>query len=302
MKRLLFAFLLPAFCFGNEAFAQETLPATNSPMITGFTLIPSTTVENSPKLSLGDFNTLFPNSMLLSSPSLKGLDQNSNSLYSGGGGLGLLVSLKTKEKTYGNTTISSGFRIGVNYQSRALSNSYFKTSSGVIDTLRSANGGEQIYLDTVNSQNLSLTHRSEMIGLDVSYLYRINPSARWSFFGGLGTQVGASINNRTDIYYSSYRYREYRKDDGSIVGGEFSNDRNNSTSVSETNRNRSGFYAMVYVPLGVNFRIGKTSEFWKRTNLFYEMRPMLNISSIPELGTFAGIGIQHGLGLRITVQ
>jgi hypothetical protein len=46
--------------------------------------------------------------------------------------------------------------------------------------------------------------------------------------------------------------------------------------------------------------LGKKKEFWKRTHLFYELRPGINITSIPELGTITNSSNQHGLGLRVT--
>jgi hypothetical protein len=63
--------------------------------------------------------------------------------------------------------------------------------------------------------------------------------------------------------------------------------------------NKKKFACAAYVPLGVDFRIGKKRAFWKRTHLFYELRP--SVTTIPELRTFANAGVQQGIGLRVTL-
>ena len=49
-----------------------------------------------------------------------------------------------------------------------------------------------------------------------------------------------------------------------------------------------------------NNAVRKEKRILKRTLLFYELRPGINITSIPELRTVTNSSIQHGLGLRVT--
>lgn len=51
--------------------------------------------------------------------------------------------------------------------------------------------------------------------------------------------------------------------------------------------------------MGVDFRLGKNKEFWKKLHLVYELRPGINMVSVPELRTFATASIQQGLALRV---
>ena len=51
----------------------------------------------------------------------------------------------------------------------------------------------------------------------------------------------------------------------------------------------------------VYMRIGKKGELCKRTHLFYELRPNISITSIPELRTYASTNIQHGIGLKFSL-
>jgi hypothetical protein len=55
----------------------------------------------------------------------------------------------------------------------------------------------------------------------------------------------------------------------------------------------------VYLPAGVDFRIGKRREFWKPVHLFYEIRPQVLYTNIPELGSSLRGGIQQGFGIRV---
>jgi hypothetical protein len=54
-----------------------------------------------------------------------------------------------------------------------------------------------------------------------------------------------------------------------------------------------------YLPLGVDFRIGNKRDFWKRIHLFYEARPSINMTAIPELRTITNASIFHGLGVKV---
>ncbi|MGB0807307.1 MAG: hypothetical protein ACPGRC_11500 [Salibacteraceae bacterium] len=54
-----------------------------------------------------------------------------------------------------------------------------------------------------------------------------------------------------------------------------------------------------YIPLGLDFRIANKSEFWQRVHLFYEMRPSLEMISIPELSTYTTVAWQHGFGIKV---
>jgi hypothetical protein len=69
---------------------------------------------------------------------------------------------------------------------------------------------------------------------------------------------------------------------------------------SERFNNQTSFGLLAYLPLGLDFRLGKNQEFWKRLHLFYEISPGLNMTFIPELNTATNIAIRNGLGLRVS--
>lgn len=301
MKYTSISFVLVLIFFGTLALAQEPEKITPTPLISSITIFPMANVQSNPFFGINDFRNLAPNSVLLANPDFNSLNPSSSSLQIGTGGLSLLVSFREKEKTFGKTTISSGLRLGAHYQSQLFNSTFSNKKAGVLDTLRPSVGSDLVFLDSVFQQNIDLNHWSNVVGIDASYLYRINPQGRWSFFAGLGLHIGATINNRTSIDYRIFRYNEYREEDGSLFGSEDFFDFRNSESKSENIKNRSGFYTAAFIPIGVDFRIGKTSEFWRRTHLFFELRPLINVRSIPEVGTIISSGFQHGLGLRVTI-
>jgi hypothetical protein len=56
----------------------------------------------------------------------------------------------------------------------------------------------------------------------------------------------------------------------------------------------------IYLPMGIDFRIGKNRPFWKQTHLFYELKPSMNLTAIQNSSTLITGVFQHGLGLRVT--
>jgi hypothetical protein len=120
--------------------------------------------------------------------------------------------------------------------------------------------------------------------VDVSLLTSTNSSARWSLKSGFGLLFGISFNSFTDISLSEWH-------DVSGLNSYF--------SESERFRNKNYFTSSIYLPFMVDFRIANNSDFWKRVHVFYEARPMFQLSFIPETNTLTQLGFSQGLGLKI---
>jgi hypothetical protein len=130
--------------------------------------------------------------------------------------------------------------------------------------------------------------------LDISLIYRTDPKARWQFYGGIGLTAGASLKSYTTIDYmvgSNLQSTDY------YFYPMYSNQV--SDYKNEYFRNSADFGLSAYVPLGIDFRMGKKRPFWKRTHLFYEVRPGAAFSSIGDLSSFANIAVQQGLGIKV---
>ena len=150
--------------------------------------------------------------------------------------------------------------------------------------------------DTTYHKKYSLRSYSEQLRLDVSYIYHIKKENRWSFYGGLGVTIGSSLKSYVTINYSESSSVEFQ---GTTVHQPPK--QNLPTKYrNETIKTKSQLGSCIYVPLGMNFRLGKKREFFKRLHLYGEMRLFVNSTTIPELNkTLVTGGIKGGIGLRV---
>src|SRR5690606_33840629 len=132
------------------------------------------------------------------------------------------------------------------------------------DTLTSSQTGQVVYIDSVYTQNYSMDYVSEQLRLDGSVIFRTNPEGRWSLYAGIGFTVGLSVNATTEIYYSKYGRIETRYPNGQTSHSYQYYYPGSYISKTETFRNKTNFSVSPYIPMGVDFRIGKKREFWKR--------------------------------------
>jgi len=166
------------------------------------------------------------------------------------------------------------------------------------DSLTSGQTGQKVFLDSVTSNLYGMYYNSDQLRLDASIIFRTNPEARWSLFTGVGFNVGFSINSNTDVYYSKFNDTEIRREVGSRTFSSFSSNYSENNGKSERFINKTNIAFSTFIPMGIDFRIGKTSEFWKRIHLFYEARPGINVTLIPELHTLTNVSLQQGIGLK----
>lgn len=253
--------------------------------------------------TLTDFQKLAPNSQL-QHLTLSNYNPNSSYGFSGTPLLSFMLGFKFADKEKQAYRKNMLARIGVSYVSGvALSGSYSHSENKPYDTLVSSQTGQTIYLDSTMSKYYYMNYFTQQLRIDASLIFRTNPLARWSLYAGVGITAGASINAFTDITYSTSRTTEYRNNNGKSLGsGEdhwsaYYNDA--YTNTSERHTNAAAYVASVFIPMGVNFRLGNKKEFWKRLNLFYELRPGINTLMVPELSTLINPSFHHGVGLRV---
>jgi hypothetical protein len=216
-----------------------------------------------------------------------------NSMFS------IMLGIQFRDQDKTNFRSNPLLRLGLGYLSgTTFSNDFRKIIRMPYDTLTSVETGQTYYIDSVTTHYYSMEYSYEQLRFDASLIFRTNPEERWSLFAGVGFTSGLSINASTDIYHSHYRGTETRNQAGETFSTyqyqEFDNSR------SEYYRNKTNFGASLYIPLGIDFRLGKHREFWKQIHLFYEARPGINITSVPELRTIANASVQYGFGLRVS--
>lgn len=211
-----------------------------------------------------------------------------SSTFPSGGMFGANLGFSFKEKPKSGVQL----RCGIAVSGTTFNNFVSKTDRVTYDTLTSSQTGQTVYYDSITYRSYSMQYNARQLKLDVSLLYRMYPSARWSLYGGIGLQGGTSLTAYSDITYNEY----------SVVEGK-TTEYGYEANVSRTERlkNKNVQEVVAYLPIGVDFRLGKRKEFFKQIHLFTELRPYISAMNIPELGTFSGTGFQNVMGLRVTI-
>lgn len=259
--------------------------------------------------TLADYTKLAPNSKILQAD----LSNYSKTSAYGGNSSGMFSVLmgirfgKKDGSAYRNNPI---FRMGFNYMnSTSLASGFYKSESKPYDTLLSYQTGKEIYVDSMTQRNYNISYSSQQIRLDLSLIYRTDGKARWNFYSGIGVTFGTSLNAYTNISYYANTSVSNQNYDGAYynysfyppyfsTGGNYYYTNGNG-GITETFKNKNNTAFSAYIPLGVDFRLGKKRVFWKRTHLFCEFRPGVNSVQIPELGTYNTAFFQGNFGLKI---
>jgi hypothetical protein len=285
MKKLNLGLAILGVVIFSNSNAQEKTPRVRISefhLQTGFQYYPAETT------SLEDFRKLAPNSILLKEdlPSY-----NSFGYYNGRGNFSS-VQLGLTFKNHPNALLRVGLsNMGVS----GLQNSYSKQDNFPYDTLTSSATGEQTFIDSVSSQSYFMNHSSRQIRLDAALIFRTDASARWSLFAGIGASLGVNYNATT--YISYYRNNYINNQNGNSYYNGYSN---NGSEKTETFTTKNYLTTTAYIPMGVDFRIGKNQAFWKRLHLYYEIKPSISMTQIPALRTITTVNMTQALGLKVS--
>ncbi len=299
MKNAVLLSVLTSVSFSWVVAQTEPVNTVKRIRISDFYVQPNLFSERTVSGNLADFRKLAPQSEYLNL-NFAGYNSSGGAVYVNTNAmLSVMLGIKFSDKEKSKYKSNPLLRLGISYFSgRTLSNNLYKETRKTYDTLTSSQTGQTIYMDSVSLRNYGMNYVGQQLRLDASLIFRTNPEARWSLFAGVGLTTGFSFSAFTEVYYSNYRRSESRSANGTIL----STDRNFSSFESIKNErlnNKTNFGASVFLPMGVDFRLGKKREFWKRMHLYYEFRPGINVTSIPELRTFTTASLQHGLGLRV---
>ncbi len=264
---------------------------------TSFSLMPFGSIGTGSISTIDDFRKLAPNSSLLPDE-LSGFNSSNYHVSSGSVGTAVLLSFKFRDKSGADYRPNPILRVGVSYNyNSSMNNSAYKEERFAYDTLVSVKTGERTAVDSISNTEYYMDYTSQFVRLDASVIYRTNPKARWNFYAGFGATFGASISSQTNInYYQSHSIGP--NDDQSTLY--ISNDSYHEGEYeSETIKNKTSLAYSAYIPMGLDFRMANKNEFWQRVHLFYEMRPSLDMVSIPELNTHTTVAWQHGFGVKV---
>lgn len=189
-------------------------------------------------------------------------------------------------------------RAGIQFHNVHLSSNAARVEyKSRVDTLNSSSNNAVSYVDSIERKSAYFSKKAEMLNLDAALIFHTDQSQQWSLFGGLGLSFGASINAYTEVDYLNVNNLEISGNYDAINSTFYSSSGwNNEYSRFE---NKANFTGIVYMPMGVDMRLGNHKEFWKRLHLFYEFRPSLVFHHAPEIGTINTFSLSHGLGLNV---
>jgi hypothetical protein len=290
--------VLVVMCYSSLLAQEEPPKKINRISITDFYFQPGLFSQANTISELSEFKTLAPQSTLLKG-NLSDYNQSGGFNYSVNSILTVMLGFKFSDKQKTRYKPNPLLRLGISYFSgTSLTGGLYKETRKPYDTLISAQTGQITYIDSVIKRTIGMYYISQQLRLDGSFIYRTNPEARWSLFAGIGITAGLSINANTTIYYNKYDILQTRSSNDNLNSTNAYSNSNNGKTESFRNKTNLGFSA--YIPAGVDFRIGKKREFWKRTHLYYELRPGINTTFIPELRTTTGGSFQQGIGLRVS--
>lgn len=185
-------------------------------------------------------------------------------------------------------------RLGISNFSNQLMSAYGSYyESHVVDTLISSQNGSMTFVDSTISRNVFGNYNNQQIRIDAAYVWEMNAGERWAFSAGAGLSFGLSYQSQTSLHYAEYTnsYQGY----GSYAGNQ------TTTLESETYKNPMNWGANIYVPLGINFRLGTKRAFWKPWMIYSELRPQLSFNSIPNSGVKFSPGIGSTSGIRYNI-
>lgn len=251
--------------------------------ITDIQLILTSNTFRQASATIDDFRTLVPNSTILQQD-FSDYEGWSYQSFNSDSELGILTGISIKGKT------NSQLRLGLNYGARHnMWSNYYESESYIYDTLTSSQTGQQYYLDSTVSKSLSMDQSAELINLDASYIFRTNQENRWTFFIGLGMNIGIGFNSITTIHKNQF----------STSPNNYGSPYDNTGTEFESIKNQNYFASSLFIPMGLNFRIGKKSEFWQKLHFFYEMRPTIRMQSLQQNSVKFNVPLGNGIGLRV---
>ena len=246
--------------------------------------------------TFNEFKSLAQGSELLRND-LTGFNTSDYSINNSTGAYNFLLGFRLKEKNSNKLKANPVFRLGFTYlQQMSLYKEYHRKETFAYDTLVSSQTGQEYYVDSVSDQNYYLENLSDVLALELSTNWSTRPDKRWSFFGGVGISGGLSLNSVTNISYQ----RRSKLESGNDGDFNISNSgKGFFESKDEMYTNKANSFYAAFFPVGINWRIGKRSEFLRKAHLFMEFRPGVSVRNIPETRTYARTFMHHAIGIKV---
>jgi hypothetical protein len=276
--------------------AQETQLKTSAIRISDFSAQLGISTNPMQAASINDFRRLVPESQLLKA---NYDNYNSNQLltYNSNSFMSVLLGMELKSRKNKTYKPNPKLRLGFNYGSFSTLSGYLQqTERFVYDTLVSAQTGNVYYADSVVNRSLVMDQSTQQLSMDLALLYRTNTENRISLYTGIGLGAGISMNTTTNITYNKRSKSETNLETNSYTTGNSYSEE--STIKTESFKSKDPYTLWVYVPMGIDFRIGKYSEILKHAYLYLESRPSISRTSIPDFASTTQGSLAFTAGMR----
>ena len=276
MKHLLILFVALGSLFSAPAYSQSD-SVSNRLEFSEFSLQFGNLNADYQQLNLNHVLQLAPQSTLLNN--LTGFQQR-RSWYFYNPNFSMAAHMGFKLPKKKQHDLAPTLRIGLLFnRSDFFYNAYTKSNVLSTDSLTNSNGVVNRYIQNLEEETIESRYTNDQLYLDVNLTYAINANGRFSMFMGAGLATGIMLNTNTSIAY-----------DKTTSTREYSTVSNSSSAYNfelvdyriENYRNKPGFVALAYLPLGFDFRIGKRNEAWQKAHAFVEFRPGAQFQIIPE--------------------
>lgn len=249
-------------------------------------VLPGFISHTMPSRSIDDFNKLAPGSKILNQD-FSEFDKSDGLNIAGSGYFAPALGIRFNQA---DGTFNNHFlvRAGISFSTGdILYKSAQKSTRIPYDTLVSTITGEVVTLDSIQDRTIIMSYAGSALQLDVAVTWSTDFEARFQVYGGVGISAGLTFNNTTTIGDYDYSYDP-----------ENPYDRKDHDRNLENYSNKSGFSGNVYLPLGLDWRLGKQG-FLESIHFVSEFRPGLAFYTIPELDSYVSPSFGFLMGLKV---
>lgn len=249
-------------------------------------------------MSREDFSKLAPDANLYPFDPME--DFHSRMMYSwNANNFNIQLGWSPNNKESKEKSTHRAWRIGLTTQS-FQSNLYssVKENTYRVDTLyQASNGSIYGFIDSTERFISNGYYQATMIKVDVSQIWSTGLDKRFNLYTGLGINTGLNLSPRTEIVNSRRSISEVVDANGQMISsnGTFNS---NDDFQREIYRNKIGWSAAAYIPLGLDFRVGQKREYLKNLHFFSEFRPSLHFVNVPETRGYLFPTFQSTVGLK----
>lgn len=185
-------------------------------------------------------------------------------------------------------------RLGlVGGMSEVVNGGYFKNWHTTGDSLYNSAGVMIGYVDSLHNSSYNMHYKGNFLRFDGSMIWSTDELKRMSAYMGAGLSAGILFNTQTTVNHWEDVSIRYKYDNSSTSVGYLS-----KAKEMELFTSKGGYYTGIYLPIGLNLRLGKVNPFWSHAHLCSEWRPSLVFSNYASTGVKTVFGVSHTWGVR----